>query len=70
MSMPAFCLNSSPARCCVAAKPGLPNVILPGLALAAATSDLMSLYGESGSTTMNRPAVAIWPIQSNAPTGS
>ena len=52
--MPATCLNNSAARCCVAPKPGLPNTILPGLALAAATSDLMSLYGESGRTTIEQ----------------
>src|SRR5215472_8927023 len=42
------CLNNSPAKCWVAAKPGLAKTILPGSALAAATSSLTLLAGKSG----------------------
>src|SRR3972149_347937 len=45
---PAICLNISPAKCWVAAKPGLANTTLLGSALATATSSFTLLGGKSG----------------------
>ena len=66
MSMPAVCLNSSADMCCVAPKPGLATVSLPGLCFASATSSFALFAGKSGRATMIRLAVATCPIGSNA----
>ena len=47
ISMPARRRNSSAAKCCVEPMPMVPKLSLPGLALAAATTSLMLLNGES-----------------------
>ena len=66
MLTPATCLNISAARCWVAPKPAVPNVSLPGLALASATSSFTSFAGKSGRVDISRPAVATCAIGSNA----
>ena len=66
MSMPAICLNNSPDMCCVAPKPGLATLILPGLAFAAAMSSSTVFAGKSGRATSIRLAVPTIESGSNA----
>ena len=50
ISIPAVSLKSSPERCCVVRTPGVANVSLPGLALAALIRSRSVLIGDSAGT--------------------